>query len=171
MGCLPMACLLDERVAFPEFFKQRFLDKIKMRAFSGECWCDMIIGRDVVSEMGVKLDFKKQLISWDEVNIDISVFPQASKDPQEPTPAEAMFLDMAKMDLEDDMTDPGVATNAAMYRSVHCTSIVASRFMVFIITFCRNPSSSVVNFSLFRVVTHFYSTGTVNDRPGPTIMH
>ena len=93
------------RIAFPEFFKSRYIDTIEARVFDGDCRYDVIIGRDVLRNMGLQLNFKKQTIAWDDCTIDMRKFPsRLSKQTSVPDPdlADQMFLDMIEEDLEDD---------------------------------------------------------------------
>ena len=47
-----------ENVTFPEFSKTRKVGKMTARLFTAECRYDAIIGRDMLTKMGLILDFK-----------------------------------------------------------------------------------------------------------------
>lgn len=101
-----------ENVVFPQFFKTRRLSKFSARVFTTHCRYDAIIGRDIMSEMGLVLNFKKQCMSWDECHVPMDAYPQEyshDKDGnaiKEPSPAEQLFMNCLEEDLEDDNTLP-----------------------------------------------------------------
>ena len=97
-----------ENVSFPEFFKTRRLDKITGRLFRTPCRYDAIIGRDVLTEMGLTLNFKLQKMSWDDCHVEMKSFPNtiSKNGVKEPTTAEQLYLNMLEADLEDDDTLP-----------------------------------------------------------------
>ena len=98
-----------EDLIFPEFFKTRRLGKVEARVFTAECRYDAIIGRDVLREMGLKIDFENNKMSWDDCHVPMKVFNSGVKPVNgipEPTVAEQLFLNMIEADLEDDNTVP-----------------------------------------------------------------
>ena len=107
-----------DRLTFPEFFKTRVVDSVNTRVFHTECRYDAIIGRDLLNDMGLVLDFKQNKMSWDECHVPMREFPvEASvktmnKDTsscfvdREPTLAERLYYDAIEADLEDDNTLP-----------------------------------------------------------------
>ena len=95
-----------ERVSFPEFFKTRFIDSIECRVFDTPCRYAAIIGRDMLRELGFRLDFQKNKMIWDDCHVAMRPYPTPSLDKKEPAPAELLFLEMLEADLEDDDTAP-----------------------------------------------------------------
>ena len=98
-----------EGLVFPEFFKQRVFDKVEARVFHNECRYDAIIGRDVLTEMGIVLDFKNQSVKWDDCIVDMKPFPDRNTTKmgiKDPTAGEQLYLDSLEADLEDDHTLP-----------------------------------------------------------------
>ena len=63
-------------LSFPEFFKKRTMD-LECRVFQSYCRYDAIIGRDLMSEIGVKLDFKNKLVQWDGMSVDMKVYERS----------------------------------------------------------------------------------------------
>ncbi|NND94264.1 MAG: DDE-type integrase/transposase/recombinase, partial [Flavobacteriales bacterium] len=102
------------RTCFPEFYKSKFIDRINAKVFDNPAVrYDMIIGRDVLREMGVNVDFAKQKMTWDEVSIEMRVFPSDNIDKSSVNKLsvqEQMFLETLEADLEDDETVPTVAS-------------------------------------------------------------
>ena len=98
-------------VLFPEFFKHRRLSKITARVFTAPCQYDMIIGRDVLHEIGLVLDFKNHKMSWDECHVPMrSMRRDFTHGELEPSVQDQLYLNMLEADLEDDWTLPTVAT-------------------------------------------------------------
>ena len=98
-----------EDITFPEFFKTRRLCKIEARVFTADCRYDAIIGRDVLRDIGLKMDFKDNKMTWDECHVPMKVFDTNLSNPyglKEPTRAEQLYLDMLEADIEDDATLP-----------------------------------------------------------------
>ena len=98
-----------EEVTFPEFFRTRRLDKFTARVFTAECRYDAIIGRDVLQDMGLKMDFKNNKMSWDECHVPFKVFNQKLENPYglpEPSVVEQLWMEMLDGDLVDDDTLP-----------------------------------------------------------------
>jgi len=89
-------------LSFPEFFKQRFLTEIEAYVFDAPCRYDVIVGRDVLKEIGVELNFKNQSIIWDDCIVAMRVYPRSESNEQvaEPSPAEMLFLDHLEYDIE-----------------------------------------------------------------------
>ena len=95
-----------EGITFPEFFKTRKIDSVEARVFHADCRYDAIIGRDLLEEMGLILDFKNSKMSWDECHVPMRPFPSSNAAKQDPSPAEQLYMDMMEADLEDDDTLP-----------------------------------------------------------------
>ena len=51
---------------FPEFHRARSIDNIQAKIFDQPCQYDMIVGCDLMSELGIILDFKNKTITWDK---------------------------------------------------------------------------------------------------------
>ena len=101
-----------ENVTFPEFFKTRKVGEMTARLFTTECRYDAIIGRDMLTELRLVLDFKTQKMSLDDCHFPMRPFPSTetnktvSGQRPEPTPAERLYLDMLEAELEDNDTLP-----------------------------------------------------------------
>ena len=100
-----------ERITFPEFFKTRIVDSLDARVFHTHCRYDAIIGRDLLTDLGLVLDFKNCKMSWDDCHVPMRSFPTPNGKkyknlPPEPTLAEQLFYDAIEADLEDDDTLP-----------------------------------------------------------------
>jgi hypothetical protein len=55
---------------FPEFYRTRYFSSYKVRVFETSCHYDMIIGRrDMLRAMGLIVDFKDNLLTWDDENV------------------------------------------------------------------------------------------------------
>ena len=96
-----------ERLVFPEFFKTRVIDKLEAKVFHTDCRYDAIIGRDMLDEMGLILDFKNTKMSWDDCHVPMRPFPSSSNKKlpygakPDPSPAEQLWYDALEADLED----------------------------------------------------------------------
>ena len=99
-----------ERIVFPEFFKTRIIDSVDAKVFHADCRFDAIIGRDMLSELGLVLDFKNNKMSWDDCHVPMRLFPspniQKPGAVKEPTFGEQLFWDAMEADLDDDDTLP-----------------------------------------------------------------
>ena len=101
-----------ENVTFSEFFNTRKVGKMTARLFTAECRYDAIIGRDMLTELGLVLDLKTQKMSWDDCHVPVRPFPSTETKKTvpgqrpEPTPAEQLYLDILETELEDDNTLP-----------------------------------------------------------------
>ena len=95
-------------IVFPDFFKTRRIDRWPVKVFKAECRYDAIIGRDLLQELGLVIDFKNGKMTWDDCHVPMRPFPQVNtkKGIEDPTPAEQLFLDALEADLEDDDTLP-----------------------------------------------------------------
>lgn len=65
---------------FPEFYKSRFVENITAQVFDTPCRYDLIIGRDVLRAMEIKMDFSTSKVTCDESHIPMRLFPQAPND-------------------------------------------------------------------------------------------
>ena len=97
-----------ENVTFLEFFTTRKVGKMTSQLFTAECRYDAIIGRDMLTELGLILDFKNQKMSLDDCHVPMRPFPSTETKKTvpgqrpEPTPAERLYLDILEAELEDD---------------------------------------------------------------------
>jgi hypothetical protein len=94
-------------VTFPEFFRSRSLASIDARLFFSDCRYDVIIGRDVISQMGLIMDFKEDFLDWDGRTIVMRPFPDEPRQSSpnqvgDPPIADQMFVNMLEEELEDD---------------------------------------------------------------------
>ena len=58
-----------EQVMLPEFFKTRKLDHVNVKIFDTQCRYDMILGRNLLNDLGLILDFKNKSMEWDQAQI------------------------------------------------------------------------------------------------------
>ena len=68
-----------ERLVFPEFFKTRVVDSLEARVFHTTCRYDVIVGRDFLTAIGLKLDFKDQKLCCKFLGIQIPVGPHSQE--------------------------------------------------------------------------------------------
>ena len=94
-----------ENVTFPEFFRTRKLMEVEARVFHTPCRYDAILGREVLKEMGIVLNFKNGTMKWDESIVPMKLHPPKTSE-REPSFAEQLFLNALEDDLEDDDTLP-----------------------------------------------------------------
>jgi hypothetical protein len=109
----PMQSQLEvtlEHIVFPEFFRTRQVREVQAKVFNADCRYDAIIGRDMLKEMGLIIDFKDLRMTWDDIHVPMRSFPRPAVQKNlkipEPTPAEQLYLNMLEADLEDDDTLP-----------------------------------------------------------------
>ena len=55
-----------ENIILPEFYKQRSLEQCNAYVFQAPCRYDIIIGRDVLRQLGIIMDFDSQVMTWDD---------------------------------------------------------------------------------------------------------
>ncbi len=95
--------LTCNNVSFPEFFRARSFESVGARIFFSECRYDVIFGRDLISQMGLILDFKDGYMEWDGQNVVMRAFPdQPSTGPSgisDPPIASQMFSEMLEEGL------------------------------------------------------------------------
>ena len=60
-------CLRD--LVLPEFDRNKKIDYQGAYVFGGECRYDVILGRDFLSKVGMKFDFSKNTITWEDVEV------------------------------------------------------------------------------------------------------
>ena len=64
-----------EQVMLPEFFKTRKIDYVQAKIFTTPCRYDMILGRDLLNDLGIILDFKNKSMEWDQAHIPMRSYP------------------------------------------------------------------------------------------------
>jgi hypothetical protein len=72
-------------LCFPKFYRTRYFSSYKARVFETSCRYDMIIGRDMLRAMGLIVDFKDNLMTWDDVVIAMKMYPKKPPLPNEPS--------------------------------------------------------------------------------------
>ena len=77
----------------PKFHRSQHINKIKMKLFHQKCCYDMIIGRDLLNELGIILDFNDKTITWEKAQITMRTCPS---DNMTNNITETWFLDAAK---------------------------------------------------------------------------
>ena len=77
----------------PEFYRSRHMNKITMKIFHQECRYDMIIGRDLLNELGIVLNFNDKTITWEKAQIIMRTYPSNKTTKNI---AETWFLDAAE---------------------------------------------------------------------------
>ena len=83
-------------VCFPSFYRTRTMNDIHARVLNADCRYDMIIGRDVLRQLGMKIDFESNLMIWDERSVAMQTFPS---DVQQFRHEHMSFLDGGEDDL------------------------------------------------------------------------
>ena len=86
----------------PEFYRSRHMNKITMKICHQECRYDMIIGRDLLNELGIVLNFNDKTITWEKAQIIMRTYPSNKTTKNI---AETWFLDAAEettMQMNDD---------------------------------------------------------------------
>ena len=87
-----------EQVMLPEFFKTRRIDLVQAKIFTTPCRYDMILGRDLLNDLGIILDFKNKSMEWDQAQIPMRSYPG---DQDNATTATEWLLDAVDNDLVD----------------------------------------------------------------------
>ena len=90
----------------PEFHRSRHINKITTKIFHHQCRYDMIIGRDLLNELGIVLNFNEKTISWEKAQITMRTYPSIKTTK---TIAETWFLDAAEETIVR-MNDDGIYT-------------------------------------------------------------
>jgi len=86
------------RIAFPEFHRKRYVGNLRTYVFSSPCRYDMIIGRDLLHELGLKIDFKNNNMQWDDVTLAMREYPTNLGSRE--AIADEMFFHMLEYDIE-----------------------------------------------------------------------
>ena len=101
-----------DRITLPDFFKTRTIDSVTARVFETSCRYDMIIGRDLLHELGMILNFKDKKVTWDECHVlmrsakDYRLTDEEKWNGSKVTLADKLYVDAMEADLEDDDTLP-----------------------------------------------------------------
>ena len=92
-----------ENVTFPEFFRKRRLLEIEalLESFSTPCRYDAILGREILQEMDIVLNFKNETMKWDDSIVPMKMSPQ-KQDLREPSFVEQLLPNALEADLDDD---------------------------------------------------------------------
>lgn len=92
-------------ICFPEFHRTRKLVTAPARVFHAECRYDIIIGRDILQQLGMILDFDDNRIVWDNAIVTMREYPVVQKQHNdllvEPTVTEALMLELCEEELLD----------------------------------------------------------------------
>jgi hypothetical protein len=84
---------------FSEFYITQYFSSYKARVFETSCHCNMIIGRDMLRATGLIVDFKDNLMTWDNVIVAMKTYPKKPPLPNEPSIVSEMILDLVEDDL------------------------------------------------------------------------
>jgi hypothetical protein len=84
---------------FPKFYRTRYFSSYKARVFKTSCHYDMIIGFDMLWAMGLIVDFKDNLMTWDDIVVTMKMYPKKQPLPNEPLIVSQMILDLIEDDL------------------------------------------------------------------------
>ena len=82
------------------FLQDKKVGKMTSQLFTAECRYDDIIGRDMLTELELILDFKTHKMSWDDCHVPMRPFPSTETkrivpgQRPEPTPVEQLYLDI-----------------------------------------------------------------------------
>ena len=89
-----------EGLSFPEFSTQRILETCQARIFHTTCRYDMIIGRDLLQQLGFQLDFSSNTIQWDDTSLPMRPLPPEPPS-TEPNLANQLYLEAIDDTLQD----------------------------------------------------------------------
>ena len=65
----------------PEFFRTRKIGPLQVRLFEANCRYDMVLGRDILNQLGILFNFKEKKISWDDCHVPMRQYPSNEEDP------------------------------------------------------------------------------------------
>ena len=84
-------------ILLPEFHKTRCLQTLTAKVFDNRCSYDMILGQNLMNELGIVLDFNSKSMAWDGSTVAMREYDQH----QEPTTlATNLLLDVLDSNLE-----------------------------------------------------------------------
>jgi hypothetical protein len=86
-------------LCFPEFYRTRYFSSYKARVFETSCHYNMIIRCDMLQAMGLIVDFKDNLMTWDDIVVAMKTYPKKPPLPKEPSIVSQMILDLVEDDL------------------------------------------------------------------------
>ena len=84
-------------VLLPKFHKTRHLQTLMAKIFDWGCRYDMILGRNLMNELGIVLNFDDKSITWDGSTVDMRAYDQ---DHDSTTLATNLLLDVIDNRLE-----------------------------------------------------------------------
>jgi hypothetical protein len=96
-------------LCFPEYYRTRYFSSYKARVFETSCCYDMIIGCDTLQAMGLIVDFKDNLMTWDDIIVAMKTYPKKPPLPNELSIVSQMVLDL----IEDNL----ITTNECLSQS------------------------------------------------------
>ena len=96
-----------EALVFPEFSRHRTLEQAQARIFEAECRYDIIFGRDVLSRLGLVLDFNAKVMTWDESSVLMRPFRSHERENPETTTAMQLLCDAFDDDLNEESSIDG----------------------------------------------------------------
>ena len=79
-------------MVLPEFFKQRALSDVPIRMMNAPCRYDLILGRDVLTRLGLIIDFEDLQMIWDGKTVPMRVPPDYTPAPGQPSPLGMQLL-------------------------------------------------------------------------------
>ena len=119
-------------ILLPEFHKARCLQTLTAKVFDNRCHYDMILGWNLMNELGIMLDFNNKSMAWDGSTVAMREYDQH----QEPTTlATNLLLDILDsiseandsiimLDKPSDMNYQEKDVNPAGYKTtIICTSL------------------------------------------------
>jgi hypothetical protein len=95
-------------LCIPEFYRTQYFSSYKARVFETSCRYDMIIGRNMLRAMGLTVDFKDNLMTWDDVIVAMKTYPK-----KPPLPNLSIVSQMILDLVEDNLItmDEGLSSN------------------------------------------------------------
>lgn len=87
-----------KQVTFPEFFYSRSIEEINTQVFDAKSRYDIILGRDILRDIKLIIDFKEGCMRWEDKQVNMQPFPGISQ--KELPMAQQMFQDMIESELE-----------------------------------------------------------------------
>ena len=64
-----------QQVLLPEFHRTRKVTTMKARIFEADCQYDLILGRDMLSSLGIVINFANKTMLWDHSQVAIHQYP------------------------------------------------------------------------------------------------
>ena len=66
------------QVHLPEFHRTRTLTTMKARIFEANCRYDLILGRDLLTSLGIVINFENKTMIWDHSQVPMRQYPLIS---------------------------------------------------------------------------------------------